>query len=143
MKTLLFAFFISVLTVSCARDESRPADVKSTMNASSFYDFSMKSIDGELIPFSQFKGKKVLLVNTASECGYTGQYEGLQKLHNQYGGKVAIIGFPANDFGGQEPGSNEEIKGFCSKNYGVSFLMMEKVIAKIYYIYEVLPNLLK
>jgi glutathione peroxidase len=130
MKALLFSLFISFLTVSCARVESRPSDTPVVMNAPSFYDFTLKSIDGQEVPFSQFKGKKVLLVNTASECGYTPQYEGLQELHKKYGDKVTVIGFPANDFGGQEPGSNNEIKGFCSKNYGVTFLMMEKISVK-------------
>jgi glutathione peroxidase len=130
MKAILFSLFISVLSLGCARVESRPPEVPVTMNAPSFYDFKMKSIDGKEISFADFKGKKVLIVNTASECGYTPQYEGLQKLHTEYGDKVTIIGFPANDFGGQEPGSNEEIKGFCSKNYGVSFLMMEKISVK-------------
>lgn len=96
--------------------------------AQTFYDFKVKTIDGEEIPLSKFKGKKILVVNTASECGLTPQYENLEALYKKYGNdKFEIIGFPANNFGGQEPGSNVEIKSFCSKNYGVSFPMMEKI----------------
>lgn len=93
----------------------------------SFHDFEMNAIDGQTIDFSQFKGKHVLVVNVASRCGYTPQYEDLQMLHKQFGDKIAVLGFPANDFGGQEPGSNEEIATFCEANYGVSFQMFEKI----------------
>ena len=96
----------------------------------SIYDFSFTSIDGKKIEFSEFKGKKLLIVNTASKCGFTKQYKDLQELHKLYGDKLVIIGFPANNFGNQEPGSNEDIKGFCEENYGVSFLMAEKVEVK-------------
>jgi len=96
----------------------------------SIYDFKMKDINGEEVDFSQFKGKKLLLVNVASKCGYTPQYADLQKLHEAYGDQVTIIGFPANNFGGQEPGSNEEIKEFCSQTYGVTFTMMDKISVK-------------
>jgi len=96
----------------------------------SFYDFKMKAIDGSMIDFSSFRGKKVLLVNVASKCGFTPQYEELQKLHELYGNKVAVLGFPANNFGQQEPGSNEEIALFCSANYGVTFQMFEKISVK-------------
>jgi glutathione peroxidase len=95
-----------------------------------FYEFQMKAIDGSTIDFSTFKGKKVLLVNVASKCGFTPQYEDLQKLHELYGNKVAVLGFPANNFGKQEPGSNEEIALFCSENYGVTFQMFEKISVK-------------
>ncbi len=91
------------------------------------YDFKVKSIDGKVIDLSIYKGKKILIVNTASECGYTPQYEGLQELYSKYKDRLVIIGFPANNFGEQEPGENSEIKGFCSKNYGVTFPMMSKV----------------
>ena len=101
-----------------------------TMASSSLYDLKMNSLDGELIDFSQYKGKTILIVNTASECGYTPQYEDLQKLHEQYGSKVTILGFPANNFGGQEPGSNSQIAEFCKKNYGVTFQMFEKISVK-------------
>lgn len=93
----------------------------------SFYDFELKSIDGKKIDLAAYKGKKVLLVNVASKCGYTPQYEDLQNLHEQFGNKVVILGVPANNFGGQEPGSNENIAEFCQANYGVTFQMLEKI----------------
>jgi glutathione peroxidase len=101
-----------------------------SMHATSLYDFKMNAIDGTVIDFSQYKGKTLLIVNTASECGFTPQYTELQKLHEQYGSKVTILGFPANNFGGQEPGSNVEISSFCKKNYGVTFQMFEKISVK-------------
>jgi|TARA_B100001094_G_C18090627_1_gene750206 glutathione peroxidase len=101
------------------------------MNAQkSVHEFEILTIDGEKKSLSSFSGKKMLFVNTASECGFTSQYEELQKLHNEYGDKLVIIGFPANNFGGQEPGSNSDIKSFCKKNYGVTFLMSNKVSVK-------------
>jgi glutathione peroxidase len=96
----------------------------------SVYDFVMPSIDGKEINFAQFKGKKLLLVNTASKCGYTPQYADLQKLHERFGDRVAVLGFPANNFLWQEPGTNEEIASFCEKNYGVTFQMFEKISVK-------------
>lgn len=101
------------------------------MNAqNSIYDFNITTIDGKLMSLSSFKGKKMLLVNTASECGFTPQYQELQELHQNYGEQLVIIGFPANNFGGQEPGTNSDIKSFCQKNYGVTFLMSQKVSVK-------------
>jgi glutathione peroxidase len=99
-------------------------------SAPSVYDFKMNSIDGTQIDFAQYKGKTLLIVNVASKCGYTPQYADLEKLHEQYGKKVIILGFPANNFGGQEPGSNIQIAEFCQKNYGVSFKMFEKISVK-------------
>lgn len=98
-----------------------------TLTGGSIYDFSVPSLDGGTINFSSFKGKKILIVNTASECGNTPQYDGLEKLYEKYKGKLVVVGFPANNFGGQEPGSNSVIKEFCKKNYGVSFPMAEKI----------------
>tara|TARA_Y200000002_G_scaffold284975_1_gene238971 strand:- start:9229 stop:9750 length:522 start_codon:yes stop_codon:yes gene_type:complete len=101
------------------------------MNAqNSIYDFNITTIDGKTMSLSSFKGKKMLLVNTASECGFTPQYQELQELHQNYGEQLVIIGFPANNFGGQEPGTNSDIKSFCQKNYGVTFLMSQKVSVK-------------
>ena len=98
---------------------------------SSFYDFKVKDIDGKEFSFAQLKGKKVMIVNVASKCGYTGQYEQLQEVYKQYGGdKFVIIGFPANNFMGQEPGTEAEIKEFCSTKYQVSFPMMSKISVK-------------
>jgi glutathione peroxidase len=102
----------------------------SVFSASSVYDFKVNSLDGKLIDLAQYKGKTLLIVNTASECGYTPQYADLQKLHETYGSKVVILGFPANNFGAQEPGTNKEIGEFCQKNYGVTFQMFEKISVK-------------
>lgn len=96
------------------------------MGTKSFYDLSMRSLEGKEINFSIYKGKKVLLVNTASECGFTPQYTELQHLHETKGEKITVLGFPANNFGGQEPGSNEEIGAFCQKNFGVTFQLFER-----------------
>jgi glutathione peroxidase len=96
-----------------------------------FYDFTVKSISGEEFPLSSLKGKKVLVVNVASKCGLTPQYAQLQELYDKYGpDRFVIIGFPANNFAGQEPGSNEEIREFCRTKYGVTFPMMEKISVK-------------
>ena len=101
------------------------------MNAQqSVHEFTITSIDGVEKSLSDFKGKKMLFVNTASECGFTTQYMELQSVHEKYGEDLIIIGFPANNFGGQEPGSNDKIKSFCQKNYGVTFLLSEKVSVK-------------
>jgi glutathione peroxidase len=96
----------------------------------SIYDFKVEGLDGSTIDFTSFKGKKILIVNTASKCGYTKQYEGLEALYKKYQDKLVIVGFPANNFGGQEPGTNADIKEFCKKNYGVTFPMAAKVSVK-------------
>lgn len=96
----------------------------------SVYDFKLKNIDGKEFKLSKYKGKKILIVNTASKCGFTPQYAELQKLADQYKDKLVVIGFPANNFGGQEPGANAEIHEFCQKNYGVAFPLSEKVSVK-------------
>ena len=99
--------------------------------ASSVHEFSLPSIDGAPAPLSAYKGKVVLIVNVASQCGYTPQYAGLEKLYEKYKDKgFAILGFPANNFGAQEPGTNEEIKTFCSRNYSVTFPMYAKISVK-------------
>ncbi|MBZ0097573.1 MAG: glutathione peroxidase [Taibaiella sp.] len=94
------------------------------------YAYKVEGLKGDTIDFAAFKGKKILVVNTASECSYTYQYEALEALYRQYKGTLIIVGFPTNDFGGQEPGSNEEIEEFCRENYGVSFPMSAKVSVK-------------
>lgn len=97
----------------------------------SIYDYEVETIEGEMISLSDFKGKKILIVNTASKCGFTPQYEQLQELYDNYGGDdFVILGFPSNDFMKQEPGSDEEIAAFCQKNYGVTFPMMSKISVK-------------
>lgn len=93
----------------------------------SVYDFQIQSISGEIIDFSDYKGKKILIVNTASECGYTPQYADLQLVHENYKDQLQVLGFPANNFGGQEPGSDTQIAAFCEKNYGVSFPVFSKM----------------
>ena len=103
---------------------------KSMQASASLYDISINSLTGGPIDLSSFKGKKILIVNTASECGFTGQYEGLQELYNTYKDKLVVIGVPCNQFGGQEPGTASEIQSFCKQNYGVTFLMTEKVDVK-------------
>lgn len=98
-----------------------------TVAKGSLYDFKINSLTGQPIDFNKYKGKKLLIVNTASKCGFTGQLEDLQKMHELHPNKVSVIGFPANDFLWQEPGTNEDIAEFCSINYGVSFQMFEKI----------------
>jgi glutathione peroxidase len=113
MKTLIFLLSLMVTTTE-----------------QSIYDFRMNSLEGEEIDFERYRGKTLLIVNVASKCGNTPQYADLQKLHEEFGNKVVILGFPANNFGAQEPGSNLEIAEFCEKNYGVTFQMFEKISVK-------------
>lgn len=113
MKTLLITLILSA-----------------TLTGGSIYDFKVPGLTGNEIDLAQFKGQKIMIVNTASKCGLTPQYEGLQKLYDTYKGKLVIIGFPANNFKDQEPGSKEEIAEFCKKNYGVTFPMADKVSVK-------------
>jgi len=115
MKTMLAGLLVSAMAFA----------------ASNIYDFTLNTIDGAAAPLSAYQGKVVLLVNVASKCGYTPQYAGLQKLYEKYKDKgFVIVGVPANNFGAQEPGTNEEIKTFCSRNYNVTFPMMSKVSVK-------------
>ena len=130
-KIVLLTAFIAAACSAPEANQSTTAmalNVTTPMEATSFYDLTATTIDGDTYAFSELKGKRVLIVNTASKCGYTPQYEGLQELHNAYGGEdFIILGFPSNDFGFQEPGSEEKIADFCEKNYGVTFQMMSKV----------------
>jgi glutathione peroxidase len=131
--TKLSALFFFALAALFSFAPSRKPERKESRNfatKTSIYDFTMKTLDGQDLSLSKFKGKKILIVNVASECGYTPQYKPLQELHEKYGNKVVVIGFPANNFGAQEPGSSTEIKEFCTKNYGVTFQMMEKISVK-------------
>lgn len=143
MKKILILFAALALNAACQSEASKASQTaalsqklpieakdepKDYSKMTSLHSFKAQTIDGQEFDFSTLKGKRVLIVNTASECGFTPQYEDLQALHEQYAGdKFAIIGFPSNDFGGQEPGSDEEIAAFCQKNYGVGFQMMSKV----------------
>ena len=117
MKTILF----SVLIIASVGLYAQTTD---------FYSLKATDIDGNEFSFESLKGKKVLIVNTASKCGFTPQYKELEELHQKYGDKLVIIGFPANNFMSQEPGTDEEIAEFCQKNYGVSFKMMSKISVK-------------
>ena len=130
-KLILLAAMIAAACSAPEANQSTTAmalNVTTPMEATSFYDLNATTIDGDVFDFSQLKGKRVLIVNTASKCGYTPQYEGLQELHDTYGKEnFIILGFPSNDFGFQEPGSEEKIADFCEKNYGVTFQMMSKV----------------
>ena len=123
--TIGIVFLLIGLTANNANDS-----IKKKKAIASFYDLKATSIEGEEISFDKFKGKKVLIVNTASSCGYTYQYEGLQKLHTLYGKDVVVLGFPANDFLFQERGSDADIADFCEKNYGVTFQMFSKITTK-------------
>ena len=102
----------------------------SNAQSDSLYSYAFLDIEGNEISLGEFKGKKILFVNVASECGFTGQYTELQELHSKYGEQVVLIGFPCDQFGGQEPGSESDIKSFCQKNYGVTFLMASKIDVK-------------
>jgi glutathione peroxidase len=101
--------------------------ISATLTGSSIYDFKVPGLTGGTINFADYKGKKILIVNTASKCGNTPQYKDLEALYEKYKDKLVIVGFPANNFGAQEPGTNDEIHAFCSKNYGVTFPMAEKI----------------
>ena len=98
--------------------------------SNSFYDYSVELINGDKITLDKYKGKKVIIVNVASKCGYTYQYGGLQKLYDEYGDKIEIIGVPSNDFLFQEPGKNKDIQTFCKSNYGVEFPIIKKTVVK-------------
>ncbi len=118
-------FFSAFALLSCARTPPAPPDLPKTI-----YDYKVEGLEGGVINFADFRGKKILIVNTASKCGFTGQYEGLEKLYKEHKDKLVIVGFPSNDFAGQEPGKNEDIAEFCQKNYGVTFPMAAKIAVK-------------
>ena len=116
MKYILFAFMILTSFKN--------------ISAQSLYDIDLNNIDGANIDLSKFKGKYILFVNVASNCGFTKQYKQLEELYQTYKSDLVVIGFPCNQFGGQEPGDAEEIKNFCTKNFGVSFIITEKINVK-------------
>lgn len=127
---LLLLSFMAFLQ-SCTNQKSEISKAKTTeLMGKTIYDFKVESLDGKEINFADFKGKKILIVNTASECGFTPQYADLEKVYEQYKDKLVVVGFPANNFGGQEPGTNPEIGAFCQKNYGVTFPLAAKVSVK-------------
>ncbi len=125
-KLIRTIFYPALLLFSCKEIKTKPKNIDTTMNSQTFYELRATAIDGKEINFSQYKGKKIMIVNTASECGYTPQYKQLQELHKKFGNKLVILGFPANNFGAQEPGTNTDIASFCEKNYGVTFQLFEK-----------------
>lgn len=126
MKTLALLLAVSFMSMSLTT-----AGTDSGTEVDSVHDFELNNIDGEKINLSTYEGKVLLIVNTASECGYTPQYEGLQAIYEEYKDEgLVVLGFPANNFGGQEPGTNEEIKQFCRVNFSVTFPMFSKISVK-------------
>ena len=132
MKLIILSLIvIAVIGFGFYKSKFANKNIYATINAdatpTSIHQFKVKGIDGETIDFANYKGKKILVVNTASNCGYTPQYEGLEKLYESKKDKLVIIGFPCNQFGGQEPGTEETIKTFCKSRYGVTFPLAAKV----------------
>lgn len=130
MKYFLFAallLFVSYAAISKTKEKNMK-DAKPA--AKTIYDFKIPSLDGGVIDFSKFKGKKILIVNTASKCGFTPQYKGLEKLYEDHKNNLVIVGFPSDNFGGQEFEDNKDIKSFCEKNYGVTFPLTTRVDVK-------------
>lgn len=125
LKTIYPAIMWSTGKAGAKQVQANPAMTKGTVE---FYSLTTKDIAGNAFSFEQFKGKKILIVNTASDCGYTGQYENLEKLSKQFAGSLVVVGFPANDFKNQETKEDQAIAAFCQKNYGVSFPLMSKSV---------------
>jgi glutathione peroxidase len=122
MKTLKITIIMALFTFL--------GNAQNSTSKESLYDIKLVGIDGEVLDLNQFKGKKILFVNVASKCGFTGQYEGLQELYKKYDDKLVVVGLPCNQFGGQEPGTKSEIQSFCKLNYGVDFPLTEKIAVK-------------
>jgi len=136
MKFLLYPL-VALALYACGSTNAQNETMSNTTTpitapagAKSIHSFSVKAIDGSTIDFSKFKGKKILVVNTASMCGYTKQYEGLEQLYKTHKDKLVVVGFPSDNFGGQEYGSDEETAAFCKKNFGVSFPLTTRVNVK-------------
>jgi glutathione peroxidase len=134
MKPLVLYVAAAALAACGARSasttpNSSPAMPETTASAArgTVYDFTLTDINGKPVKLSEYAGKKLLIVNTASECGYTPQYKELEELYKKHGDRVTVLGFPANNFGGQEPGTNQQIASFCEKNYGVTFPLFAKI----------------
>lgn len=136
MKKLVTMFSVVALFYSCQNQAQKkqttaPIAITTPMAKETIYQFKVEDLSGDSFDFSTLKGKKILVVNTASECGLTPQYEQLQEIYEKYKDKnFVIVGFPANNFGAQEPGTNQQIATFCQKNYGVTFPMMAKISVK-------------
>jgi glutathione peroxidase len=120
--TIKTVFLFFLLGIGFSDDKSSDSTI--------FYEHNAKTIDGQITSMEEYRGKKILIVNVASKCGFTPQYEGLQRLHENYGESLAVLGFPSNDFFWQESGTNSEIQIFCKLNYGVTFQMFEKIHVK-------------
>ena len=125
MKKLFYLSLAGLVSLACVLKNDDKMEKENSIHSYSFV-----SLNGDTIELNTFKGKKILFVNVASKCGFTPQYEGLQELHDKYKDKLVILGFPCNQFGEQEKGSSDEIQSFCKKNYGVEFLMSEKIDVK-------------
>jgi glutathione peroxidase len=132
MKTMLHLTLASFLFLSCqGQTQNKNTSTTKTMEKQNIYQFKVEDLSGKTFDFSTLKGKKILVVNTASKCGLTPQYKDLEKIYKEYKDKnFVIVGFPANNFGKQEPGTNAEIETFCQMNYGVTFPMMSKISVK-------------
>jgi glutathione peroxidase len=135
MKKIVFLFLLGAMLHSCQNHAQNQKNITSTkhivMSKQNIYQFQVEDLEGNPFDFSTLKGKKILVVNTASACGLTPQYEQLQAIYEKYKDKnFVIVGFPANNFGSQEPGTNQQIATFCQKNYGVTFPMMAKISVK-------------
>ncbi|WP_053004028.1 glutathione peroxidase [Sphingobacterium sp. Ag1] len=128
----IILFIVAVVAAGVAYYLFTNGNVKVDMalKSATLYDFKVKGLDGSSIDFAQFKGKKILVVNTASKCGFTPQYEGLERLYKRFSDKLVIVGFPSNDFLDQEPDKDAEIAAFCQRNYGVTFPMAAKIDVK-------------
>jgi glutathione peroxidase len=123
--------YMLILMAAISSCSTKPIEMETTMNKDDIYNIEITTISGDNVKMGDYKGKVILIVNTASKCGYTKQYDGLQKLYEEYKDQgLVILGFPSNNFLRQEPGSNTEIESFCRLNYGVSFPMFEKVSVK-------------
>ncbi|MFN0031690.1 MAG: glutathione peroxidase [Flavobacteriales bacterium] len=128
--TLLIVVALCVVAVAFVRNKNQARALRVAATPQNFYDLSYTAIDGSTVAMSTHRGKYVLCVNVASECGYTEQYADLEKLYEQYKDKLVIIGFPCNQFGGQEPGDEATVESFCKKNYGVTFPLSSKIDVK-------------
>ncbi|WP_209389349.1 glutathione peroxidase [Chryseobacterium sp. RR2-3-20] len=131
-KLFIVVISLAAFFNSCAQKKNDVSKTKTQkVMSKSIYDYTVDALEeGKKINFADFKDRKILIVNTASKCGFTPQYEDLEKLSKEFEGKLVVIGFPANNFGGQEPGTNIEIGAFCQKNYGVTFPLASKVSVK-------------